>query len=183
MSGPPPSSITIPAGRRLLLAGGRIGHSSSWRCFTHRRKYAWAGRAGEGTPTGTHCAKRSQFPAGGHQRVTAGKVSQAAVAGPRRTKQNQSRQSGTKCKYLVEKELWRIGLAKRVEKTKPIPARIAIAQGRQDWQCRWWDPLRQTKPIDSAPTGNGAGWQDRKRLSGRGQARQTKPISGVRPAR
>ncbi len=50
-------------------------------------------------------------------------------------------------KHFVRRELRRIGPAKGLGQTKPIPARPAMAKGRHGCQCRRWDPSRETKPI------------------------------------
>ena len=86
-----------------------------------------------------------------------------------------------KDKCFMTKELWRIGHAKGLGETKPIPARTARAKGRQGCRCHRRDPSCETKPICPAPTGKGRGGWDRRRLSRWGQTCETKPISRIGP--
>ena len=64
-----------------------------------------AAKATSPAVTGDERAKRSQFLMGGHPWARAGEAAPATIAGPERAKQTQFRQSETKGKRLMEKEL------------------------------------------------------------------------------
>jgi hypothetical protein len=71
----------------------------------------------------------------------------AATAGNKRAKQTQFLPSDMEGKYFTGKELWQIGPARGLGKTKPIATRTAVGKGRHSGPCRRWDPACETKPI------------------------------------